>query len=305
MNSITQLINYIRKHKVIFIIIMILLFFVPLLIVNILYKWYSGIDFFIAEWSAGDLILYISGFFAFFGTVALGLISVWQTDKANNINKNLLDINEKLEKRAVLPYLSIDSYLKKYQGSVLKQFMINKLNAKEKLNEDSSTSEEVKRIDYLLKEINFIISKDSIRLLADLDKEHKSKVETEFEYIVKDNSIAACIPKNYYDRLRIKNCGIASAILVKCRLYKEGLEENIVFDKTSFPFTLQVGESFDLGLYFEKYEELKDNKYMLELTYDDIYTNHYIHEIPMEILEEGYTIDLDQRPKPNNKKSKE
>ncbi len=68
-------------------------------------------------WSAGDLIGYIAGFEAFAGTVILGIIAVWQTDKANKTNDSLLKLTEENERKSVLPFLSFNSYIPKYEGN--------------------------------------------------------------------------------------------------------------------------------------------------------------------------------------------
>lgn len=78
-----NLIIWIKKNKLFFGFIVLLLFLVPLLIVHILFKLNSNIEWLLAEWSAGDVLAYIAGFEAFIGTVALGALALWQNQQIN------------------------------------------------------------------------------------------------------------------------------------------------------------------------------------------------------------------------------
>lgn len=85
--------TFFKKYKTRIIIITILLFILPILIVHLLFKWYWGIDFFVAKWSAGDMLSFIGSFLSFVGTVILGALALWQNkqiaDQSENYN-NLL-----------------------------------------------------------------------------------------------------------------------------------------------------------------------------------------------------------------------
>lgn len=72
---------WIKKNKFIFGLVVLLLFLVPLILVHILYKFNSNIEWLTAEWSAGDVLAYIAGFEAFIGTVALGALALWQNQQ--------------------------------------------------------------------------------------------------------------------------------------------------------------------------------------------------------------------------------
>lgn len=68
-----KIVNWIKNHKTTTLLVCISIFFLPLVIVHILFKWNSEIRWLSAEWSAGDVLGYIAGFEAFVGTVALGI----------------------------------------------------------------------------------------------------------------------------------------------------------------------------------------------------------------------------------------
>lgn len=77
------IISWLKKHKLLFGLIVILLFATPLIIVHILFKFSFGISWLNAEWSAGDVLSYVAGFEAFIGTVALGALALWQNQQIN------------------------------------------------------------------------------------------------------------------------------------------------------------------------------------------------------------------------------
>lgn len=95
-----NIIDWIEKHKLLTAIAVFMLFFLPLIIVNILFKWHSSISWLKAEWGAGDLLNYIAGFEALLGTVVLGAVTVYQSDRANEVNERLSKENNIYKKSA-------------------------------------------------------------------------------------------------------------------------------------------------------------------------------------------------------------
>lgn len=73
-----NLIKWIKSNKLFFALSVFILFLVPLVMVNTLFKFSSNINWITAEYSAGDMLTYIAGFEAFIGTVALGGLALWQ-----------------------------------------------------------------------------------------------------------------------------------------------------------------------------------------------------------------------------------
>jgi hypothetical protein len=61
------------------------------LIINILFKFDFNVWWLESEWSAGEALSFYGCLLSFTGTIILGAISIWQTKKANNISKQLLD----------------------------------------------------------------------------------------------------------------------------------------------------------------------------------------------------------------------
>ncbi|MGN0654051.1 MAG: hypothetical protein ACI4KD_03950 [Oscillospiraceae bacterium] len=76
-----KLLNFMKKYKVFMIVLSILLFAIPLIVVQLLYKMDCGIVWLQSEWTAGDVLAYIAGFEAFVGTVSLGFLALWQNQQ--------------------------------------------------------------------------------------------------------------------------------------------------------------------------------------------------------------------------------
>ena len=107
-----EIIDWIQKYPRRTIIIVASIFLLPLIIVHLLFKWSTGIAFLDAEWDAGDLLPYIAGFETLLGTLVLGLITVNQAERADEVNERLSSENNSLQKIAVqklIPVLKVIS----------------------------------------------------------------------------------------------------------------------------------------------------------------------------------------------------
>lgn len=106
-----KFIIWIKKNKFIFVLIILILFFVPLVLVHILFKINSNIEWIVAEWSAGDVLAYVAGFEAFVGTVALGALALWQNQQINkqHIESLAPALSMNLIKSSGLIYLTIEN----------------------------------------------------------------------------------------------------------------------------------------------------------------------------------------------------
>lgn len=107
-----KIVDWIKNHKTTTLIVCIVMFFLPPVLVHVLFKWNSGIDWLSAEWSAGDILAYIAGFEAFIGTIVLGFVTVYQSGKASRENERLSRENNFLQRISVqrlLPLVSVES----------------------------------------------------------------------------------------------------------------------------------------------------------------------------------------------------
>lgn len=107
-----KIVDWIKNHKATTLIVCVAMFFLPPVLVHALFKWNSGIDWLSAEWSAGDILAYIAGFEAFIGTIVLGFVTVYQSEKASRENERLSRENNFLQRISVqrlLPLVSVES----------------------------------------------------------------------------------------------------------------------------------------------------------------------------------------------------
>lgn len=95
--SIDKFLAWIRKHWLLTIIISLI---TPIVATHLLFKINLGIDFLAAEWSAGDFLGYIAGFYTFIGTILLGAVTVDQSKKSQEANERLSRENNYLQKVA-------------------------------------------------------------------------------------------------------------------------------------------------------------------------------------------------------------
>lgn len=107
--SFEKILTWVKKH---WIFTAIIFFVVPLLIIHTLFKLNSEVDFFVAEWTAGELLGYIAGFYAFIGTILLGAVTVEQSKRAQKTNEQLAKENIELQKvvaQNLLPIVKVSS----------------------------------------------------------------------------------------------------------------------------------------------------------------------------------------------------
>lgn len=102
-----EIITWIRTHKILSMFIVFLIFVLPLVVTHCLFKWRAGSSWLEAEWDAGDLLNYIAGFEALLGTVVLGAVTVYQSDRANEANERLSKENNYLQKISIQQMLPL------------------------------------------------------------------------------------------------------------------------------------------------------------------------------------------------------
>lgn len=131
-----------------------------LLVIHLLFKIKLGIYWLEAEWSAGDMISFVSSLLSFIGTIVLGCITTKVSIDNNNINQKLVEIEnrrELLEKDKRLGYVFFEKIeIRYYQkteevlGNGRKAYGIMELQ---------TLTEETESIDF---RIRMILTSDSI-----------------------------------------------------------------------------------------------------------------------------------------------
>ena len=98
LEPLNKMLDWIMMHKKRFIVFVILGFFVPIILVQVVYSIPSFIPFFTSPLDAGDLLGYYAAFIATAGTVFLGAVAVWQNSVIHNKN---VAIQEKMDKERI------------------------------------------------------------------------------------------------------------------------------------------------------------------------------------------------------------
>lgn len=101
------LFDWIKKHRALAIIVIVCSFLMPILFIHILFSAEAPSPWLAAKWEPGDLLTYIAGFESLLGTVVLGAVTVYQSNKSNKANERLARENNNLQKVSVQPLLPI------------------------------------------------------------------------------------------------------------------------------------------------------------------------------------------------------
>ena len=86
--------DWILRHKIKAVIICVFIFFIPLIIVHILYKINIKYEWFHAAWSAGEIIAYVCTFYSLIGSLILGVTAVNQSKRANNLSLKIFELQK-------------------------------------------------------------------------------------------------------------------------------------------------------------------------------------------------------------------
>lgn len=98
-----------KKYKTVIIVWLILLAIIPL-IVHLLFKWYCGIDFLVAEWSAGELLGYIGTMLTLIGTMILSLLALQASKKANDLSEKVIQMEQDRYTLELRPFVLVSNW---------------------------------------------------------------------------------------------------------------------------------------------------------------------------------------------------
>lgn len=99
--------NWMKKHKKLIAFITFMIIFGIPFIIHILFKLHSNIDFFVAEWTAGELLSYYGSILAFLGTVILGALSLYQNQIIKQESDKRTALLEQREHESNMPRFSV------------------------------------------------------------------------------------------------------------------------------------------------------------------------------------------------------
>lgn len=100
--------EWLKKHKILIVIISIIVILGIPFLIHILFKIHPHNNFFVAEWTAGDLLSYYGSILAFLGTVILGALALYQ----NSIIKEESD-----RRNALIEQREHDSNMPKFSAA--------------------------------------------------------------------------------------------------------------------------------------------------------------------------------------------
>lgn len=102
--------KFLGKYKKRIVVWTLLGFFAPLIIVHLLFKWYSGVDFLVAEWGAGDLLGYIGTILTFIGTIVLSILALQVSNKANELSNKVVEIEQNRNRLELRPFVLVSNW---------------------------------------------------------------------------------------------------------------------------------------------------------------------------------------------------
>lgn len=97
MKSISEIVGSILKHKLITLLIILIVFFIPILAIHFLFRNYNNL-FWTPVWTAGELLGYCAAFVATCGTVLISAVAIRQTE---NMGKEQRKIQKEKEIRRI------------------------------------------------------------------------------------------------------------------------------------------------------------------------------------------------------------
>lgn len=99
--------NWIKKHKKLIAFITFMIIFGIPLIILVLFKLHSNIDFFVAEWTADELLSYYGSILAFLGTVILVSLSLYQNQIIKQESDKRTALLEQRKQESNMPRFSV------------------------------------------------------------------------------------------------------------------------------------------------------------------------------------------------------
>ena len=125
-----RVLDWLSKHKKAVVLFCCILVFLPIITIHTLFKIKTDFYWIQADWKSGEVLGYFGDVLSFVGTVILGFVAILQTEKANNLNEELLAI----ERNKIKPCLDIESshlYKIYLSDDIYKQF--NKIDRSERM----------------------------------------------------------------------------------------------------------------------------------------------------------------------------
>lgn len=238
------------KSLLVFFVIAIII--IPFLI-HICFKINAPIKFFQAEWGAGDVL-------AFYGVLVGAVATVWGVYLSIQYSRS--NYQEDVKNR-VLPFIALTTLKVRSKFSPFHIADIRK-----KISDPNEYEE------YKIEKIYYIIEKGKITAKIGLTKEQEEKIKQGgWRWETNDSGTTQLICIDLVTLpLELENVGNGAANRFRIGLNAQTTEEQAWQYTTPMP--LKVGETLYVHVYCEDGVESKGN-YILDLVYEDIYSNKY------------------------------
>lgn len=238
--------------KVFFIFFVVAIIIIPLLI-HICFKINTPIEFFQAEWSAGDVL-------AFYGVLVGAVATVWGVYLSIQYSRS--NYQEDVKNR-VLPFIALTTLKVRSRFSIFHT---------SDMHDNISESNEYE--EYKVEKIYYIIKKGKVTPKTGLTGEQEQKLKQGgLRWETNDSGTAQLVCIDLVTMpFELENVGNGVANRFRIGLNSQTVDENVWQYTTPMPF--KIGETLYVHVYCEDGEESK-GIYILDLIYEDIYSNKY------------------------------
>lgn len=83
---------------------------IPIVVIHLLFKWNTGIDFFAAEWGAGDVLGYIGTILTFAGTIVLSILALQASQRANALSQKVIELEQDHYRLELRPFVLVSDW---------------------------------------------------------------------------------------------------------------------------------------------------------------------------------------------------
>lgn len=265
------------------------------IVINEMYKYGATLSKpYITMWGADEVLSYYGTVLSFLGTFILGVVAYKQNERANKTNNELAkltkqandltkqantlnkELNERNIKANIRPALIINRVRTGYEGNLLGAMVARMQRDMEDIPPDViQTASDIKYYEEEIEGFYFTIEENFLKFSHKLKKEQLENIEKKIHAEKINNGYTMVSEKNLYAPFRLLSVGTGPAVNVSIRLYKQGKKDSENVDVASLPLSLKTNIDYRLGFYIENIIGM-DEKYILEITYNDILNNKYI-----------------------------
>lgn len=112
--------SWMKKHKKLIVFFIFMMIFGIPFIIHVLFKLHPKNNFFVAEWTAGELLNYYGSILAFLGTAILGALSLYQNQIIKRESDKRTELLEQRERESNMPRFRVNYLISQSNNSKLK-----------------------------------------------------------------------------------------------------------------------------------------------------------------------------------------